>query len=237
MRKFLASALLALSRRTLRKHNTKLIILYGWDWTEVLRESVYDLLSEDVNIRRNSAWIRWDLGLPLFVMGYDYSPQQSKLRLCWHVFKACLRNLWPRQHKHILVVSLYAKNASTLDYWLALSEIEAIVLLPERIELPNKSESLTKIIRDQTEAKKIKLLDLSANTAPKMIAGIEKLNPLQLKLFSLLSQVNDKVLNTNGFSYDTSDLMYAILKVDWQNYILSRIKTNLIADIAHEITD
>jgi hypothetical protein len=233
LRSTIRSLLAWLAARSLRKYNTKLILVYGWDWTEVVREGLYNLLSDNVNVRRNTGWIKWDLGLPLFVLGYDYSPNLTKWQLLRIVVLAALKLLRPRRFSQYLVVSAYAKSPQTLDYWLALGEVELLVVLPERqgqrpllgtdgLVAANVHQSL-----DLTHLS-MPIAQIQASRKQVALFGTGT-SELQSHLLGLLAKINLEYLQKQGFKFKDSDLESAVLKIDWQGYVLSRIRANLLA--------
>lgn len=230
LRKAYRKILLDLANISIRKYNTSIIVIYGWDWSEGLREATYNLLYTHSNLRRNTRWIDWDMGLPLFVLGYPYSRGTSRLRISYYIIKACLNLLRPVKYKNnYIIVSLHAKSQVTLDYWRQLSGVKCLIILPVRPEgelnlnnyIPIASDSLT-------------IVDLQGQKLPTAVdnnllnnGSYLRLNPFQKQLTNYLAKVQATFLRKLEFDFRVEDLVDAVIKIDWSSFFLERVRTNL----------
>ncbi len=240
MRNLIKWLLRLLALAAIRKYNTKLVYIYGWDWSEVLRESLYHSLKLKANVRRNLAWISWDLGLPLFILGYDYEPAQSKLKLLGVIFKATFKLLTPSRFENYLLISLHAKSIQTLEYWLSLPA-RCLILLPEKnfntgaMSLHREKGGLEALV----DLHKSEIIDMSHLAAPtaqvKLDIHAAKIDmgvfgQLQNRLRGLIRHLitSSKQLPVSDLSEDEIDR--SIQQLDWEEYILRRIRANLSKD-------
>lgn len=220
-------ALLKLANATIRKYNTRIIIVYGWDWSEGVREGLYNLMKNNASVRRNTHWIEWDMGLPLFVLGYPYGKNISAFQISASILKACVNIFRPIKYKdNFLVVSLYARSEKTLEYWLELEGIDCLLILPVR---PEHADSLKKL-QDFSDNMSC-LLDLSSEKT--MIASktaqkeFIRLNLFQRQLAGFLESVSREYFKHLAFDIRKEDIVDAVIKIDWSNFFLDRVRLNL----------
>lgn len=233
MRKFIAKALLWQANQAVRKYDTTIILVYGWDWTEGMREGIYNLLKPRANVRRNTSFINWDLGLPLFVLGQQYTKEEARKQL----FKLWLRSFIglakPRKYKNYLVVSLSAKNINTSNYWLKLNNIRSVIVLPNTKDREDTSkfflDNLPKGI-DVCDLREISTTIPPADLAKSLdVNGLFKFNQIQLQLLYLVKQFADSYSE----KFNNEELLVAVSKIDWQANLLQRIKRNISSDKAN----
>ena len=201
-----------LSKKSLRRYETKLIVLYGWDWTELLGDALHNIVSEnwDLNSRRNKDWLKWDLGLPLFILGEDFRPGINRLMMVLRSFKWFLYLYFvaPRNYSNVLIVSAYANKQSTLDYWLEFIPREKLYLFPP------KGNSNLEIDRSLVD------LDLSEYINPNL--------PINHMLLDLLEVITQDLAKTFGKTVTKEQMEEALLKGEWEERFIHRVKQNLI---------
>ncbi len=230
MRNTIRSFLKLLAQRSLSKYNTNLVLIYGWDWSEGLREGLYNLIKNKEKARRNTDWIKWDMGLSLFILGHEYDKQLSKFKLILIIIKSALKLLVPSNYKNnYLIVSLHAKNFDTLNYWFSFELLKNIILLPLKEYDQRLVYNIEKLLPIDDEGL---LVDLRPDVF------VKELNPppnpflkdkLSLKLKQLLWEINE---NHTVFSYKFTDdeINEAVVKIDWEKYLLKRLKNNLLQE-------
>lgn len=230
MRSIIRLILKNLAQKSLTKYNSKLVLIYGWDWSEGLREGLYNLLKKKESVRRNTDWIRWDMGLPLFILGHDYNKELSRFKLTYIIIKSTLKLLIPSRYKNnYLVVSLHAKNFDTLNYWFSFEPLKNIILLPLKEYDQSLVYNIEKLLPTEDENS---LVDLR----PEVF--IKELNPppnpflknkLSLKLKQLLWEINEN-RQVFDYRYTDDDIDEAVIKIDWEKYLLQRLKNNLLQE-------
>lgn len=220
LRRLLKKQLLFLALKSLKKYQTKVVIIYGWDWVEGLREEMYQLLSPRVNTRRNYDWIRWDLGLPLFILGYDQNPNQSKLKLILNSWKAFLSIIFkPQRYRNYLIISLNAKQEKTLNYWLPLIKKAEVVILPVK----EGQESQLTLLKSEVNAQQ--LVDVRQNLQENI--QVKKSENIESVMLTVLSETAKKLPILVNWKFNQTEIQEAVMKVDWQRFLWERIKLNL----------
>jgi hypothetical protein len=184
-------------------------------------------MHKKVNVRRNTQWIEWDMGYPLFILGLPYDPDISRLRIFLYIFKAFLGLAKPKRMKsNYLIISLHAKSETTLQYWDKIQGVDQLIKLPlnqERSKIPIKS--LEKM------SKNYQVLDLiNSRKSCKSIDSSLFTNKLQQKLVVFLCLINKQYLKKQGFRFSASDLVDAVAKIDWDSYFVQRIQSNLMKE-------
>jgi hypothetical protein len=221
MRDLLKKYFAYLANKAIQKNNSEVFLIYGWDWSEGVREAMYNAIDDYIPTRRNTSWIRWDLGLPLAILGYDYNKEQHPLKLILIAIRANLALLFSKSlPKEVLLVSLHAKNKSTFDYWVSSISVDTLIILPYRSKILINNKD----IQDSG----INLVDLSSYSGVKNVKNdvfIENTAQLMIKLFDQLQA--DKLLPIEE-EIEEDNIEAAVEKIDLQRFYLDRLKANLL---------
>jgi len=225
IRNYIKKILARLAIRALRKYQTKLIVIYGWDFAEGLREGIYNLLDLKVNVRRNTEPITWDLGFPLAILGQNYSSNLSNLKLLIIIAKSYLRLLIAKKNSSYTIINLHAKTVETLKYWFSIEDIALLIIVPLKT---------TNIVSENLElsiGKKILKLDLRPeiliNPGPSTKYNFPHLNSLQQQIANLVITLDKRIELIHGHKFNEDEIYQAITKIDWEKYLLAKIKNNL----------
>ncbi|MBP9759120.1 hypothetical protein KBD45_05480 [Candidatus Dojkabacteria bacterium] len=127
-RNLLKTILLILAKFAIRKHGIKFIIICGWHRTTIVKEEMYNYLSEDYNVRRNIQNIWWDLSLPLDILGYKDRRYSTK---GW--FKMIIKTigalLTGPKNPHKIIIDLNFSDKNTSKYWKKIIKPELLIIL------------------------------------------------------------------------------------------------------------
>ena len=211
---------LKLANATVRKHKLRIILIFGWDWSEVLRESLYNLFHQKENVRRNTDWIRWDIGLPLFITGQNYLRNYPRWKLIPIVLRVIVSLTLKTSYQHLLICSTYARNMNTLRYWQKVSGIDLVLVTPIKSEDKQISEFLF--------SKGNSWQDIRVSVEDDWVSKDKVLREV---LKEKLVYINDNYLKEFPYDFTEEDIDEAILKVDWENYFFRRVRSRLLADI------
>jgi|GEM_PF-6168424 len=207
MRKLLQRLLRKLAVWALHKNSTELVVFYGWDWVELLREGMYEVVHSSLNARRNTRWLKWDFALPLFLLGYHYDPTSSKFHILLLAFKAFFRLLFSKKYPDILIVSMVAVKPATAVFWAEiLNEAKRIHVYTTPVKETQKAaaEVFASTIKTHKELK----FD----------------NPNQSPIKTVGEVMGNIVADLEIPGLKINEALY---KLDWKNILLSRVKSNL----------
>ncbi len=231
MRNIFRKIALKLSVWSLDKYQTVLIVVYGWDWIEGVREVTYNLLSDKASVRRNPKWIRWDLGLPLFLLGYGYQKNQSIISIALKLGVSFIKLLLPSGYKgNYIVVSLSATNPSTIQYWRPILEKAVVFNLPAKVENVNLEHELAAkdFVRYIDLTRIAENQDSAARQGVKVDNLDDKLDGFfYKKLGRLIAHINSSYIEEKKLGFSEEDLVNAVLKVDLREVLISRLKSNI----------
>lgn len=68
-RKILRKLVKQLTSKIIDKHDISIIAVLGHFGTDIAREALYAIISENTNVRRNTNRIWWDMSIPLTILG------------------------------------------------------------------------------------------------------------------------------------------------------------------------
>jgi hypothetical protein len=232
VRNFLKNFALGVTNLLIHKYNTRIIVIYGWDWSEGLRESTYNLVSKKAMVRRNTDWIDWDMGMPLFIMGFPYSSKISRLRIFYYLSSSLGHIYYPSGLKrNYLIVSLHARTLNTVRYWGKIHGIEKVIVLPINEKLSEvKVSDLKGIFSEERiiDLTKTKLASKSDNSKDSKLPW--QLNFIQIKLLGYLQELDKVYFRKKSWGFSEDELSEAVVKIDWEKYFLERVEHNLFKD-------
>jgi UDP-N-acetylmuramyl pentapeptide synthase len=253
-RQLLKWSLSILSSWAIRKHRIKLIVILGIGGSDIVKEILYTVLKEKMNVRRNIADIWWDLSIPLNVLGYD-DKQRSSIQwvnLLLSAFVALIKN---KSNPQGLIINADTSKKATVDYWSKFVRPDYLVVLnyDEKSLLTNRL--LTQI--NTTKGKIIINEKLISRVKKKIDFDDDKYfsygqNKADLKIKSLsdgklkIKYKKEKVIlpkkiwisiseNISGAlfavaileKFTLKSIAYSFLKYSFPKSMISRIKTNL----------
>ncbi|MFW5702829.1 MAG: hypothetical protein ACOCXP_02580 [Candidatus Dojkabacteria bacterium] len=214
LRKIYRKLVLSLSNWSIRKYGSRIIVVYGWDFSEPVRETLYSLLETQENIRRNTKRIDWDMGLSLFILGVDYEKKTWRAKVITNLLKSIALLIKPTDYQgNVLLVNLHAKNYDTLRFWLDSEGIEQVILLPTRENITDYKIDLVK-----EHVNEDLILDLHKFSNSSDISS---------DLKSILTEVNDRYLNEVGYNFGEDDIENALLKSEFNEHFLTRISEKI----------
>jgi len=139
LRGTLKSILKVLSRFAITKHKIRIIAVSGWYGTSVVKESLYQVLKEDFQVRRNTRDISWDFSIPLTLLGY---PDLKYGFRGW--LKVIFSTIWvlifEKSNPHIQILELDADKREIYEYWLSILSPEILILVnsnPSMVDVEN----------------------------------------------------------------------------------------------------
>lgn len=150
LRNILKNILGYLSRRSVIKHNTEIIIITGWAGTKVVRELAYNLLSDEFNVRRNTTEVWWDLSVPLNILGYN-DCQRSVLGWILLIIKVFFGILLKPTYPHKIIININTSIEDVAEFWSKYVNPHIVVILKEKpnskiVEMFCQSEDNEKIL-------------------------------------------------------------------------------------------
>ncbi len=115
-REILKSILIVLAKNATKKHRIKFIVVVGWFGSDLVKEGIYQSLSEKFNTRRNIKKVWWDLSVPLDILGYE--DKQYKF-FQWLVlfFRTIFSLILNKSNPHTFILSLNLTQKSIAEYW------------------------------------------------------------------------------------------------------------------------
>lgn len=151
-RKILKKHLTFLSKKVVKKHNIEIILITGWVGSGIVRELVYDILSKKYRVRRLTKKLNWDLGLPLFILGYN-NKKRNFLNWLKIIIKANFNLLFKPQYPHKLIVDLDTSVYDIGKFWLQSIRPNIVNLLKQ-----NPKSQLLKLFQNMEGSEKIHYL-------------------------------------------------------------------------------
>lgn len=182
-RKTLKAVLGFLSRWAIRKHKMEIIVVAGFAGTEVVREGIYQILKEKFRVRQNTDRIKWDMSIPLAVLGYK---DKKRNALEWIILlsKAIVFLALGPSNEHTLVLSANCKYSETAKFWSSFLSPDYFVVLSHPDEsllveniFKNLNSEKTKVIYDKG---KIRLTDIDKYQFRSSFSFGEKTNKAKL---------------------------------------------------------
>lgn len=204
-----------LANKAIAKHEIKIVAVYGWDWSEMVVEAIYNVLAERVSVRRNTEWIKTDVSYPAFILGCRYNSTNTLERI-WCITKAIFRlYFFSKSHPHYLVVGMHAKQIETLRYWMGIGPAMAVAILP----LKNQISDNLKFSEKQKAKSGLKVIDLSKSS---FSGGI----------FETTESITGRILNEiatidSNFKVSASELKASVMKINWQELFVGRVRDNI----------
>jgi hypothetical protein len=116
MRQLLKVYLSALARSAIKKHHMEMVIVVGWHGTEIVRELIYEILSDKFQVRRNTKNIWWDLSVPLTILGYK-DERRNFFEWMVLIFKATVYLIIGPKSPHKIVLNLVTSHEDTARFW------------------------------------------------------------------------------------------------------------------------
>ncbi|MBD3362596.1 hypothetical protein GF362_02655 [Candidatus Dojkabacteria bacterium] len=126
-RSLLKRILLTLAKSAIKKHSIEFVVVVGWYGTNLVREGIYELLSDKFTVRRNTDNIWWDLSIPLVILGYEdkrYNPLQWFLM----IVRSCSALLINSPNPHKIVLNINLADEDTSEYWSKIVVPEIVVV-------------------------------------------------------------------------------------------------------------
>jgi UDP-N-acetylmuramyl pentapeptide synthase len=105
-----------LSSWAIKKHQIKTIVVSGWYGTEITREFIYAVLSNDYKIRRVLSNPTSDLSIPLAVLGYKDTKRSWFIWLVL-IIRVIYQLLLGKKQKHYIVLNINFAREETVKYW------------------------------------------------------------------------------------------------------------------------
>lgn len=253
-RQLLKWSLSILSSWAIRKHKIKLIVILGIGGSDIVKEILYTVLREKMNIRRNIADIWWDLSIPLNVLGYEDKQRSSVewFNLIFSAFVALIKN---KSNPQGLIINADTSKKSTVDYWSKFVHPDYLVILnyDENSLLTNRlltqinttegkiiiREKLIEKIRKKIDFEDDKYFSYGQQNADLKIKSLSdgKLKIeykkqkviLPKKLWISISENITGALFSVAVleKFTLKSIAYSFLKYSFPKSMLSRIKTNL----------
>lgn len=145
--------LLWLTKLVVRKHDIEICVLVGGKSSGLVKEILYTVLREKLNVRRNISEIRTKRSLPLMVLGYEDGKRSPVgwIGIFIKILTAIVRN---KTNPHLLLINLSANKKEILDYWANLISPKYIVILDY-----SKKELLTDSLLNRVKDKGKVILD------------------------------------------------------------------------------
>ncbi|MCA9379682.1 hypothetical protein KC675_00730 [Candidatus Dojkabacteria bacterium] len=253
-RQLLKWSLSLLSSWAIRKHKIKLIVILGIGGSDIVKEILYTVLREKMNIRRNIADIWWDLSIPLNVLGYEDKQRSSVewINLIFSAFVALIKN---KSNPQGLIINADTSKKSTVDYWSKFVHPDYLVVLnyDENSLLTNRlltqinttegkiiiREKLIEKIRNKINFEDDKYFSYGQQNADLKVKSLsdgklkieykkEKVI-LPKKLWISISENITGALFSVAIleKFTLKSIAYSFLKYSFPKSMLSRIKTNL----------
>lgn len=253
-RQLLKWSLSILSSWAIKKHKIKLIVILGIGGSDIVKEILYTVLREKMNVRRNIADIWWDLSVPLNVLGYDDKQRSTPewIKLVISAFVALVRN---KSNPQGLIINADTSKKATVDYWSKFVHPDYLVVLnyDENSLLTNKlltqinSTEGKIVIHESLISKVLKKIDLEMENFFSYGNKDGDLNIKSLKDGKLkIEYLKEKVIlpkklwisiseNISGALFSVAvlekfplkSIAYAFLKYSFPRSMITRIKTNL----------
>jgi UDP-N-acetylmuramyl pentapeptide synthase len=253
-RQLLKWSLSILSSWAIRKHKIKLIVILGIGGSDIVKEMLYTVLREKMNVRRNIADIWWDLSIPLNVLGYEDKQRSSFawVNLLFSAFIALIRN---KSNPQGLIINADTSKKSTVDYWSKLVHPDYLVVLnyDEKSLLTNRlltqvnmskgkiiiNEKLISKIKNKIDFEDDKFFSYGSNKAN---VKIKSLNDGKLKIeykkeniilpkkiwISISENISGALFSVAVLEkFTLKSIAYSFLKYSFPKSMITRIKTNL----------
>jgi UDP-N-acetylmuramyl pentapeptide synthase len=153
MRKLLQIVLMLLSKKALRKHQIELIVVTGWIGLDLVKDGIYQILSEKYIVRRNVNPVWWDLSIPLNILGYEDN-QRGFLGWLNIILRSIFLIHFGPSNKHILILTAESGREDTAKYW------KGFLMPSLLVVVNNKKESeVTNILVKNTAQKGVVIYD------------------------------------------------------------------------------
>lgn len=147
LRKILRKLVKQLTRKIIEKHNISIIAILGHFGTDIAREALYSIISENGNVRRNTKPIWWDMSIPITILGGE---DKKKSILEWNIFafKSWIGYITNKSYPHQIIIELDTNYEDVADYWGDIIAPKAVLLV--NVE-QNEARQLEKIINNKEQ--------------------------------------------------------------------------------------
>lgn len=237
-RKTLKSILELLSKAAIKKHNIEFVVVVGWYGTDMVKEGIYQLLSEKFSSRRNTDKIWWDFSIPLLILGYKdkkYSFIEWLGILCKSII-ALLVN--PKNHNKI-VLDVDLADKETAEFWSRIISPEVLVITSYKEKQSLLIHSLVRITRasqgDILVAGSVNAPDLERYESYRSKIGPDnwiespnkkykvsrKLPSIFLEIFAAVVSVVEK------YDWTEEEIIHSLSKYEGINMLTKKIKKKI----------
>lgn len=240
LRKVLKFILEKLAQAAIKKHGIDFVVVVGWFGTDLVKEGIYDVLSEQLIVRRNTKRIWWDLSIPLLILGYE-DRQRSFLRWIALIFKTMFSLVVNPKNPHKIIVDLNLADKNTAEYWGKIIFPEILVIASYKKEKPFTIEKLVKstelnegkifVAADIAEDKfnKFSKFGYKANKDSKVIFTKVKEYPLAKNTPSFIARNYAPIICVAEYlGWNDNKIQNAILKTESVELLTERIKEGII---------
>lgn len=115
--KLARAILINLTKLTVSKHKTNIVVVITEKSPAMLREFVYKNLDDSLKPRRNIESIRNEFSIPLFILGEQYYPQNS-IEWFGTILRNYLRLLYIKSYQHTLIIDLNHFDTAIFTTWI-----------------------------------------------------------------------------------------------------------------------
>lgn len=116
IRLVLKNTLGILSKKTINKNNTEIILVTGLTGTSIARELIYNILKSDFNIRRNTKEVWWDFSVPLCILGHE-DKQRNIFKWVCLIFRVVYRLAVKPSYHHKIIINIDTSIEETAKFW------------------------------------------------------------------------------------------------------------------------
>lgn len=138
-----------LAKLSIRKHQTRIIVIIGRERAELIKEQCYRVLSDLGPVRRNTRQIVWDLAVPLNILG---APVYKRNVFHWFMLTliVSVRLFFFKSHQHTVILSFDSAHADIAKYWGRIFAPDYVIYARRKKEKQFLKEYLTKIHSSDT---------------------------------------------------------------------------------------
>lgn len=167
LRKILRKLVKQLTGKIIDKHDISIISVLGHFGTDIAREALYSVMSENGNVRRNTNPIWWDMSIPITILGGE---DKRKSILEWNIFalKSWIGYITNKSYPHQIIIELDTNYEDVAKYWGDMIAPKAVLLINME---ENEVEQFESII-DQKEGLSI-IYDFEDINSSKFIKNLK----------------------------------------------------------------
>jgi len=125
-RTFLRFVLALLVKLTIKKHAPTIIVITGENSSSILREQIYNILSEKYNIRRNLERTESEFSIPLTIIG-TLKYQNNLIGWINIIFKTLLQLIYLKPYKHMLILQIRDFDKNIFQFWIKIINPDLIL--------------------------------------------------------------------------------------------------------------